>query len=193
MAPRRSGSVSDVVVGPSYRDAVDLLFSNGRLDVALHATEQTLIRDVEAWDADELLSQSEHEIAAYLAHKHSVHCPELKREEMYADEPTDARKALADDFYGRNAEITVSRLQIHVPYEGERVFFKLRPNSFTYNPPRASVSDTELVFTFEDRELNGDRVRNQLDRELRAIPFSTATTTSRGGPADQRCIGRNIW
>ena len=57
---------------------MDLLFSSGELDLALRNTEAALLKDVEGWNPDQLLAQSEHEIAAYLADKHSIRCPELK-------------------------------------------------------------------------------------------------------------------
>ncbi|MCC5952734.1 MAG: hypothetical protein JJU45_11630 [Acidimicrobiia bacterium] len=147
---------------------MELLFSKGELDQALRSTIEKLIEEVAKWDPDQLLAQSEQEIAAYLAEKHAAHCPQLLRTEMYANEPRDGKQALRDDFY-RRVEIDVSRLTVHVPYEGERVIFSLRPNSFTYNPPRADVTDSEVIFTFEDRQLDGEKVRGQLDHELAEI------------------------
>lgn len=148
-------------------ERVEVLFMQGELDSALRATVQKLLEDIQGWDPDQLLTQSESEVAAYLTEKHTAHCPELKRDEMYADEPSDVKQVVRD--FDRNIEVPATRLRVHVPYEGERIFFGLRPSSFTYNPPRADVTDTELILTFEDRQLDGDRVRGQLDDELGEI------------------------
>lgn len=146
---------------------MEVLFMQGELDSALRATVQKLLEDVQGWDPDQLLTQSENEVAAYLMEKYSVHCPELKRDEVYADEPVDVKQVVRD--FDRNIQVPATRLRVHVPDEGERIFFGLRPSSFTYNPPRADVTDTELILTFEERQLDGDRVRGQLDHELGEI------------------------
>jgi hypothetical protein len=146
---------------------MEMLFMKGELDAALQATVQKLLADVQSWDPDQLLTQSENEVAAYLAEQHTVHCPELKRDAMYADEPADVNQIVRD--FDRDIQVPVTRLRVHVPYEGERIFFDLRPSTFTYNPPRADVTDTEVVLTFEDRQLDGDRVRGQLDHELAEV------------------------
>jgi hypothetical protein len=148
---------------------MDFLFSGGQLDDVLQATVAALNNEVEAWEPDQLLAQSESEIVAYLADKHAVSVPTLLRDEMYADEPRDVKQYVNDDFSGRGVEITMSRVQIHVPYEGETVIFSLRPNSWTYSPPQADVAPNELVFTFEARELDGERIQEQLNRELADI------------------------
>lgn len=156
---------------------VDLLFSRGELDQALRSTEAALIKDVDAWDAEQLLTQPEHEIAAHLADKHSVRPPVLRRGDMYAEEPTDGRRMVSDRLFDETVEVSVSSLRVHVPFEGEEVFFSLRPNRFTLNPPRAQVRSNELIFEFEDRELNGERISTSLDRELGSIEHYLEAST----------------
>ena len=148
---------------------MDLLFSRGELDQALRSTEAALIKEVDGWDADQLLAQPEHEIAAFLADKHSVRPPVLRRDDMYADEPKDGKRLISDRLYDEDVEISVSSLRVHVPFDGEEVFFSLRPSRYTLNPPRAHVGSNELVFEFEDRELNGEQIASSLDRELASI------------------------
>ena len=139
----------------------------GDLDAALRATVQRLLEDVQGWDPDQLLTQSENEVAAYLADKHTVRCPDLKRDEIYAEEPADVKQVVRD--FDREVEVPATRLRVHVPYEGERIFFALRPSSFTHNPPRADLTDTEVLLTFDERQLDGDRVRDQLDHAIGEI------------------------
>jgi hypothetical protein len=86
---------------------------------------------------------------------------------MYVDEPADVKQVVHG--FDRRVQVPATRLNVHVPYEGERVFFSLRPSTFTYNPPRADVTDTEMILTFEDRQLDGERVRGQIDHELGEI------------------------
>src|SRR5438046_2158373 len=99
---------------------MELLFVNGELDAALQATVQKLLGDVQGWDPDQLSTQSENEVAAYLAEQHTVHCPKLNRDAMYAEEPTDVKQVVRD--FGRDIEVPATRLRVHIPYEGERIF-----------------------------------------------------------------------
>jgi hypothetical protein len=70
---------------------MELLFVKGELDAALRSTVQKLLDEVQGWDPDQLLTQSENEIAAHLAAKYKAHCPVLLRDEVYADEPADVK------------------------------------------------------------------------------------------------------
>jgi hypothetical protein len=155
---------------------MELLFSKGELDAALRSTVEKLLDDVDRWDADQLLAQSENEIAAHLADKHSAHCPVLQRDDIYASEPVDVKQAVRD--FDRAIEVPATRVTVHVPYVGERILFFLRPNSFTLNPPRADVTEDEVVLTFEERQLDGDRVRQQMQQELGQIEHWLANVRS---------------
>src|SRR5947208_6466109 len=139
----------------------------GDLDTALRSTVSKMVDDVHEWDPDQLLTQSESEIAAYLAAKYAAHCPVLRRDDMYADEPADVKQVVRG--FDRNIEVPATRLVVHVPYEGERIFFSLKPGTFTLNPPRADVNDVEVVLTFENRDLDGEQVRGQIDHDLTEI------------------------
>jgi hypothetical protein len=129
---------------------------------------QKLLDDVQRWDPSQLLTQSESEIAAHLAEKHTVHCPELRRDQMYADEPADVKQQVRA-YSERMVEVPATRVVVHVPYDGERDFFFLKPSTYSMNPPRADVTETEVVLTFEDRQLDGERIRGQLEHELAEI------------------------
>lgn len=146
---------------------MDPLFSSGDLNASLQGTRAEMLTEVERWDAEQMLTQSETEIVDYLCTKYSVDCPTLLRDEWFADEPTDAKTRVRD--FGETYEVAVTRLRIHVPYSGERVFFTQRPRSFTLNPPQAAVGNDEIVLTFEHRQLDAERVRSQLDHEVAEI------------------------
>lgn len=149
-------------------DIVETLFMGGDVDAALKAKAQSLLDDIDGWDPDQLLTQSENEIAAYVAENHAAHCPTVKRDDMYADEAAEVKQQVRG-YSDRILEVPASRVVVHVPYEGERAFFFLKPSRSTLNPPRASITETEVILTFEDRQLDGERVRGQMDRELDEI------------------------
>lgn len=145
----------------------EALFTNGKLDAALRATTQQLLADVQSWDPDQLLTQSESEIAAYLVDKHTANCPTLRRGEMYADEPLEVMQVVRD--FDRGIRVAATRVRVHVPFDGERALFFLRPNRYTFSPPSADVTEAEVILSFEDRQLDSARVQSQIEDQVGAI------------------------
>ena len=145
-----------------------VLFSEARLADVLRQTEQAMLRDVRSWDPDQLLVQSESEVVAHLVEKHTARCPVLRHGDIYADEPVDTSQQV-ETYSGNYVEVPATRLKVHVPYDGERRIFGLRPDTWNSCPPQADVTDTDLLFTFEERNLASDVVRVRLDSALEAV------------------------
>jgi hypothetical protein len=145
--------------------AGDYLFSSGGLDDALRATVDALLNGVDQWDTDQLLAQSETEIVEYLVAKYSVRCPILLRDSIEADIPREVTRRIYNS-YGRPQDDPLTRVVVHVPFEGDEEFFRLQPSTFGLNPPKASVNGDELLLTHETRELDGNVLRNWVDRAL---------------------------
>ncbi|MGK2886689.1 MAG: hypothetical protein ACSLE8_18255 [Rhodococcus sp. (in: high G+C Gram-positive bacteria)] len=145
----------------------EMLFSNNDLSSVLDATSQAAVAEVQSWDEDQLLAQSETEIVSYLMDKYSVRCPVLKTDEIEVDEPVDMQQQVQG--YGRMILVPATRVVVHVPFDGDSEFFKMRPNSFTFNPPSATVRDAELQFIYEDREFQPEQLRQRLDSEIAEI------------------------
>lgn len=98
------------------------LFSRGDLDPTLNATLQTALKDVERWDEDQLLGQSEGEIVTYLVGKHSVRPPVLG--EPWIEPPADTKQQIGGPdmtaMYGHPVEVCVTRVVVHVPIAANR-------------------------------------------------------------------------
>lgn len=144
----------------------DLLFSNRDLSDVLESTANAAVADVESWDEEQLLSQSETEIVNYLEGKHSVRCPVLRMDDIEVNQ-VDFQMQVQGSM--RMIGVPATRVVVHIPYDGESVFFELKPSSFTFNPPRARVGDGELQLVYEDRELQPEQTRNRIDHELAEI------------------------
>lgn len=144
-----------------------LLFSSKPADAVLRATMQGLLAEVQDWDPDQLLLQSETEIVAYLADRYRVDIPVLHRDDWYMDEPLD----VTEKVQGSTGPIAVpaTKYVVHVPYTGEKVGFELRPNTFSLNPPQATITDTEVILEYQGRSLAAASIRGDVDRTLHDI------------------------
>jgi hypothetical protein len=135
----------------------DLLFSRGDLGRVLEAQAAKMREAVEA-EPEESLKQADAETwADALAHHFVVACPELQLDDISrepvrdinVDVSGDQRRYFSDyaSDYARN--FPGYRVVVHIPFNGDGGVFSLRPNQFTFNPPRGRVSGSDLVLTID--------------------------------------------
>jgi hypothetical protein len=135
--------------------APDLLFNSGHLRDALEAQSRKLGAEVEAAPADHVLQTDADEWATALAQRWSIEVPELDTDAMWQDEPQEVQvdvryhgmRAISD--YSKPAWWPGFRVTVHIPFTGEADVFKLRPNSYTSNPPSAELGRNELLDVIE--------------------------------------------
>lgn len=133
----------------------DLLFNDGHLSTSLDEQARKLVAEVEAAPADHVLQTDAEEWAAALVRRWSVQVPKLDVDAMWQDEPKevqvdvrhDGMRAILD--YSQPAWWPGFRVTVHIPFTGEADVFRLRPNSYTYNPPRANVGPNEITEVIE--------------------------------------------
>lgn len=65
----------------------------------------------------------------------------------------------------RPALVPGQRIEVHVPFEGEKELFYARADQYTMNPPRALIQENELILIYE--------IPSDAPRELRADIDST--------------------
>lgn len=148
----------------------DLLFNKGELAHALELQGEKMRHAVEA-EPEESLKQAEvEEWAAALAHHFAVDCPELKTDEVWREPVVDTSVDISWDSgrdirdYGRARSFPGYRVVVHMPFEGDGNIFHLRTNTFTFNPPRARVTGSDLLKTIEyarDTKPNIDGLVNE--------------------------------
>jgi hypothetical protein len=134
----------------------ELLFNDGELRLALEAQAQRMRGAIEA-EAEEILRQVDAEQwAEALATHFAVSCPDLQTGDLWRNDVQDItirRQGFPGvefgDPYSGEVSIPGYRIAIHVPFLGEADVFKLRPSSFTFNPPRGRVQGGDVVLTIE--------------------------------------------
>lgn len=152
---------------------MDHLFFEGDLDATLRATMEAALKDIDDWSQDQLVRQSETEIIDYVVNQRSVRCPVLDLDNWWMDEPEDGKARMDDPererFYGHPIEYDVTRTTVHIPFDGEDVFFRLRPSSFSTNPPRAVIGKGEIILRYEDREFDPEAIRQRVNETIGKI------------------------
>ena len=143
------------------------------LAVERHQREQmaTEIADV---DADRLLNTSVDDLAKFFAEKFQIAVPELDVENLVVDQretqidvSRDPMRMIMDR--GRPFYITGTEIEVEVPFTGEAEAFKIQPNPYTMNPPRAAVQGPILTFSITGTNLDADGLRREIDRTIASI------------------------
>jgi hypothetical protein len=133
----------------------ELLFNSGHLDASLDALRQQLSAEVESAPADHVLKVEEENWAAALAQRWAVESPVLRVDDMWQEEPQEVKVDVRYDHSravfdrSRPAWWPGFRVVVHIPFDGDPGMFRLRPNQFTYNPPRAEVRGHDLINVIE--------------------------------------------
>ena len=141
----------------SFAGMDELMFNGGDLRLALE-NQVTLMRAAVEAEPEENLKQADaDEWAAALAHHFAVGCPELAVDDIWMEPVKDVTVDVSHDrsraFSNPDSDLARNfpgyRVVIHVPFEGDAGVFKLKPSSFTFNPPRGRVQGSDLMLTIE--------------------------------------------
>jgi len=135
------------------------------------AQRKRLAEEIAGLDGDRLLNTSVDDLCAYLETKYRIDVPTLRREEIVADQREtkidvsgDPHRFIRDR--GQRFHVPATVVEVAIPFDGEADTFRIRPTSYTLNPPRGRLGDGVLILTVEGTDLAADRVRAEIDRNL---------------------------
>jgi len=135
---------------------------------------QQMAAEIERVDAERLLNTSVDDLAQFFAEKYKITVPELDVENLVVDQrekqldvSQDPMRMIRDR--GRPFYITGTEIEVEVPFTGEAEAFKIQPNTFTLNPPRAAIRGSNLTFIIVGTNLDADGVRREIDSTVASI------------------------
>lgn len=135
---------------------------------------QQMVAEIEKVDPDRLLNTSVDDLAIYFSDKYKIDVPVLDEENLVVDQrekqidvSRDQNRYITDR--SRPFYITGSEIEVEIPFTGEAEAFKIQPNPYTLNPPRASVRSNLLTFSITGTNLEATQVRAEIDRTIREV------------------------
>jgi hypothetical protein len=152
----------------------DLLFSQYDLRGTMQNHEQKMFGEIDAIDGNRLLNTSIDDLCDYFEQEYSIKVPQLDDKSIQVDQG-EARVDVSRDhdrfiidrsqpFY-----ITGTKVTFYIPYQGDANLFKCKPSTFTFNPPRASVTENEVRLEYTLTHHDADRVKSTFERDLSEI------------------------
>lgn len=143
----------------------DLLFNSGHLEAALDEQQSKVFAKVRKIDADRVLSTPVEDLVDEIFNEFVVNPIEVDLDARSSPGVKDAPMQV--EGYDRVITVEGSRVELHLPFNGDSDLFKLRPSQFTMNPPRLEVRGKVLVAAFEGRSpLNKEAARASLERQV---------------------------
>jgi hypothetical protein len=147
-------------------DSRGYLFSDFDLRASMEAQRNQIDGEVNALEVNRVLNTAEEDLIQHFIEKHTIEAPTLRRSEWVAD--TREAHATVQD-YGRTITIPVTRIEVEIPFDGERDLFRGTPGTRTSAPPCAEIKSQSLLLTFDVRPGSDENAREKIDRELDQI------------------------
>ena len=152
----------------------DYLFKGADWHSVDRHQRRQMVAEIEKVGPDRLLNTSVDDLALYFAEKYKIDVPVLDEENLTVDQrekqidvSRDPNRFITDR--SRPSYITGSEIEIEIPFTGEAEAFKIQPNPYTLNPPRASVRGNLLTFSIVGTNLEAAQVRAEIERTVRDV------------------------
>jgi len=146
-----------------------ILFSECDIDSLLQNQAELAETRVQLIPANTLLSAGEADLIRAVVEEFELKVPTLKDEEIYIEDSGDTEVDLSADsmtrfMYGDPSGpiyVAGNKTVIAVPFEGDDSLFRVRPQTYTMNPPRAQVVGNELLLRFIRTDQNAEALKQE--------------------------------
>jgi len=78
-------------------------------------------------------------------------------------------------YQGRSVPASGEKVTVTVPYAGDGEYFRIRPSSYTMNPPRAKISPMSLLFEYQGQQVNIEQAKREYENVKAEITKYLAT------------------
>lgn len=149
----------------------ELLFAKYDLSEVLRQQERKAFEAIESFDPNRLLNTSVEALVQYFVSEYQIEPLNILDQQIAVDQ-TEAKIDVSRDqsrlIYDRSEPFYISgtRVTFFVPFEGDKNLLYCRASTFSYNPPRAFVSDKEIQFVFDRFDHNAEGVKSAFDNEF---------------------------
>ena len=150
------------------------MFHDYDLGSVLAQQDQKLSDEIASLGEDRVLNTSPEDICNYLVEKYTVEVAEIDESGInadYGDAKVDVSQRFEYAVFDRSRPlyITGTRLTFYVPFTGDPELFKCRPSTFSFNPPRATLRNSELVFTYERTTPDSPDIETEFERDRKNV------------------------
>jgi hypothetical protein len=155
-----------------------LFYTSGDIFSVLQAQTEAVKKRVQSIPANTVLNASEQDLQQSLVEEFWLNVPVIKEADIYiaqagetqVDVSGDPRHRFHYDHHsGGPAYVPGNKTVIAVPFEGDRNFFKIRPQTYDLSPPRGDVTNDEVLLTYVRTDQNGEALKRDYQATVSAI------------------------
>ena len=152
----------------------DYLFGNGDLYAVLEHQKGQVKAKVQELKPDYLLNVNEQELAASIVSEMTLAVPVIREDEIHIAVHEEAQVDVSHDqmraIYGRGPfYVTGNKTVIAVPFDGDAAFFKIKPSTYNFNPPRGRIEGEEIHLTYIKADQDAEALRQEYQRDVNNI------------------------
>ena len=157
-----------------YSRKEDLLFSQADWYSTEELQVTLLAAEIDKIESNRFLNTSIDDLCDFLKKKYLVEIPVLLDNEILADQ-FETQSDVSHDpmrlIRNRDQSVNIpgTKIEITVPFKGDPLAFRIRPTTYSLNPPRATIKDNNLILSIEGIDLEPEQVRFKIDRILADI------------------------
>src|SRR3984957_18969058 len=155
----------------------ELLFSKGDIFSAIQGQTEALKKKVQSIPTNTLLNAIEQDLIQAVVEEFWLGVPVIKDDEIYiahagetqVDVSRDPVRRFAYDVHSGPAYVPGNKTVIAVPFEGDSGFFRIRPQTYTLNPPRGEITKNEILLTYVRTDQNAEAIKQDYQRTVASI------------------------
>lgn len=152
----------------------DYLFMGSDWYAVAQSQHAKMLKEVEGFDGTRLLNTSVEDLVRYFADKYSVAFPTLHVDDLVVDQretKVDVSRDPLRFIPDRSGPVYIAgtEIEVELPFSGDGGVFSIRPSTFDFNPPAATVSGDRLRFSVVGTNLEAPQVRARIDETVRSI------------------------
>jgi hypothetical protein len=155
----------------------ELLFSQGDIFSLIQGHTEYLRKRVQSIPASTLLNASEQDLVQAVVEEFQLNVPVIKDEDLYIAHAGETQVDVSRDpmtrfFYDHHSGPIYTpgnETVIAVPFEGDAEFFRIRPQTFSTNPPHGEITATEILLTYVRTDQNAEAIKQEYQRTVGSI------------------------
>jgi len=136
--------------------------------------QNKLLEEINNIDGNQLLNSAIEDLCDYFEKKYWVEVPTLDIENIVSDQH-EKKIDVSNDFTraisNRNQPFYIdgTSIEITIPFDGDSELFKVRPTSYTLNPPRAEIRNNHIILEIEGVDLTSENVQRHIKSTISKI------------------------
>ena len=153
----------------------ELLFNKYHIFEVVRGQTEAVKKRVQAIEPNTLLNASEHDLVQALVEEFRLNVPVIKDEDIHIAHSGETQVDVSSDpmrmIFDRSGPFYVpgNKTVIAVPFEGDHEFFRIQPQTYTLNPPRAEIGKGEILLTYVRTDQNAEAIKQEYQRTVSSI------------------------